>query len=229
MDNQKFLVTFFNKIYEDEVNTLILNDKDYIVPQNKVVAYIREAISIPYQEYLNYIAALKPAQFGSNDITQCSNFESCEIDMCKGMLWANNPGMKFIEIGNLFPNNVKVKNKIALTKYGENQVKTSTQLGLTYKRHSYWYLSCLGYVYPDLDEDERKALLARTILRAPFYQCMMVDLMLHDTCPADYMNQLSISTQKRRESGVAKILHICLDACKKECVPIHQLRLKYSS
>ena len=73
-------------------------------------------------------------------------------------------------------------NDVALTKYGENQVKTASQLGLTILRGDLWYLTSIGYVYPNINPSVQNKLLSMMLLRDPFYSKVLCSLYNKDIC-----------------------------------------------
>ena len=168
MKDSEYIELFFSRSYEKEVDKLIRDDKDFVIPYVQLQNYVNILVAIPYQAYISYICShpLKE-KIENKDITQSSSFSACEIEMCNALLSVDNPGLNYLEIGRLFPHYISHPNETAYRKYGENQIKTSAHLGLVYEYYKYWYLSCLGYIYPELSNDERLKLLARTILRTP--------------------------------------------------------------
>lgn len=224
MQNIEYIELFFSKSYEKTLDKLIRDDKNYIIPYEQLHNYIKNIITVPYQEFINYILnhPLKE-KIETKDITQSSSFSACEIEMCKALMFVDNPGLNYLEIGKLFPDYVSHPNDTAYRKYGENQIKTSAHLGLVYEYYKYWYLSCIGYIYQRLSELDREKLLARTILRTPFYYRMMVDLYYHDVASTKYMTTLSRATQLRREGSVCRLLDICIEECRREGIQIHKI------
>lgn len=224
MDSGELIELFFNRSYEKFVNKQILDDKNYIVPRQQLTNYVYELVSIPYSKFIYYIKGCDTERIlTGTDVTQFSTFEACEIEMCEALIWANNPGCQFLDIGRMFPKYVHTRNDIAYRKYGENHIKTATQLGLAFEYYDYWFLSCLGYIYPDLNNSVRKKLLARNIIRNPLYQQMMLDILERDISSVTYMNMLSEKTIRRRQHNVCTIFRICIDECSKEGIKIHNL------
>lgn len=223
MDSGELLELFYNRTYEKFVNKQILDDKNYIVPRQQLTSYVHELIDIPYIEFIEYLKNKNEKIIvKGTDVTYFSSFSACEIDMCNALIWANNPGCTFVEIGRLFPEKVSSRNDIAYRLYGEH-IKAATQLGLTFEYYDYWYLSCIGYVYPDLNEDERIQLLARTITRNELYRKMLVDIMDHDVYPELYLTMFSGSALKSRIKNVVTFFDICLKECELNNISIHRL------
>lgn len=224
MSNKEYIDLFFSRAYENDINRLMLDDKCYIIPRERLVMYAKQIINTPYQDFIDYIKDRLPSgNIESKDVTQCSAFSACEIEMCRAMLIDNNPGLLFVEIGKRFPQYVTQFNDGAFRKYGENQVKTASQLGLTFEYYGYWYLSSLGYIYESLSIRERIALLARTILRNPLYHRLVVDVLYKDIDVKDYMGTLGDSTKMRRERSVLTLLQICIAECRTYNIKVHQV------
>lgn len=226
ISNAEYIKLFMTRSLEKDVDELILADKNYVVPREKVHEYVKRAVSIPYVEYIDYIRSNK-GLVTDEQLTQSSAFDSCSSEMCKAMDWQGNPGLNFVEIGQLFPQKVRVKNEGAFRKYGENQIKTSTQLGLTFEYYGRWFLTCVGYIYNELEPHIQKSLLARTIIRIPLYQAILIEILDNDVDLTEYMRSLSNSTIGRRSGSILKMINLCLDECRKEDVSYNNLFYPY--
>lgn len=223
MDSGELIELFYNRTYEKFVNKQILDDKNYIVPRQQLTNYVRELIDIPYNDFIEFLKNRnEKIVVKGTDVTCYSSFSACEIDMCNALIWANNPGCTFVDIGRLFPENVNSRNDLAYRLYGEKHIKAATQLGLTFEYYDYWYLSCIGYIYPDLNEDERIQLLARTITRNDLYQQMLVDIMDHDVYPELYLTMFSGSALKSRIKNVVSFFDICIEECELNNISTHR-------
>ena len=165
--------------------------KNYWILRQQLTSYVHELTNIPFIEFINYIYECGvERRVEVSDTTQFSSFSACEIEMCDALILANNPGCNYLEIGRFFPNIIFAKTEAAYKRFGERHIKASTQLGLTFEYNNYWYLSCLGYIYPKLKESDRKRLIARTITRNRLYQQMLIDILDHDINPVVYMDML---------------------------------------
>ncbi len=222
ISNLDYIVQFMTRSFEKSIDYYMLSDKNYAVPKQKVKEYIENVLTIPYKEFINYVNDNK-GSIEDDQLTQSSNFAACSSEMCNVIVSNGNPGLRFIDIGQQFPQYVKQKNDAAYRKYGENQVKTSAQLGLTFEYYGYWYLSCVGYVYNELNHQQQEALLARTILRTPLYQDMVLKLLCGDVDLTDYMKQIAPSTQGRRAGSIIKLLDFCLRECSREGIKYYDL------
>ena len=219
--NRDIIDKFMTRSYEKKIDEQLLSDKNYIVPL-KIHNYIDRILSIPYIEFINYNNDQQDVINGTQ-LTQCSSFAACSSEMCRVLKSLGNPGLRFVEIGQLFPQYVRVNNESAYRKYGENQIKTSAQLGLTFEYYGYWYLSCVGYIYNDLNELQQKSLLARTILRIPLYHEILKRIIKEIVNITEYMQSLSDTTKGRRSGSIMKMINICLEECKRNGLPFHDL------
>ncbi len=220
VSNKEYITRFISRSYEKSVDNYMLADKNYVIPKMKVCDYIDSILSIPYSEFIDYISE-NQGIIDDTQLTQSSNFTTCSSDMCEAIESLGNPGMSFVEIGQMFPKYNCKKNETAYRKYGENQVKTSAQLGLTFEYYGHWYLTCVGYVYNQLEPQKQKALLARTILRIPLYQDLLLCLIKGDVYLTNYMNKIAPSTQGRRASSILRLLEFCLLQCRREDIKYH--------
>lgn len=224
MNDYDLIKFFFSQENEKMINDKILDDVDYIVPKDRILEYINKVIDIPYADFIAYLKENpNTREINSSHITQCSSFTACEASLCEVLLSENNPGLEYAEIGILLSSYVSSNTSGALRKYGENQIKTAYQLGLAFEYYNHWYLSCLGYVYLDLDNEKRLNILARTLLRDPLYAKLIVDITQQDIYLKDYMNFLSVATINRRLPSVVKLLSICLSECDKYNIHHHNV------
>lgn len=224
MNNYDLIKFFFSQENEKMINDKILDDVDYIVPKDRILEYINKVIDIPYADFIAYLKDNPNTQeIDSSHITQCSSFTACEASLCEVLLNENNPGLEYAEIGILLSSFISSNKSGALRKYGENQIKTASQLGLAFEYYNHWYLSCLGYVYLDLDNEKRLNILARTLLRDPLYAKLIVDITQQDIYLKDYMDFLSVATINRRLPSVVKLLSICLSECDKYNIHHHNV------
>lgn len=220
--NREYIERFMTRSFEKNVDFYILSDKKYVVPKQEVNDYIHKVLAIPYFEFIDY-AREHEGIIENDQLTQSSSFAACTSDMCKALEIQGNPGMSFVDIGQLFPQYVKARNEGAFRKYGENQIKTSTQLGLTFEYYGLWFLTCVGYIFNELEEIQQKSLLARTILRIPLYKTILTKILEEDVDLTEYMQSLSDSTKGRRSGSILRMINLCLDECRKEGIGYHNL------
>ena len=224
--NREYIARFMTRSFEKSVDNYMLSDKNYVVPKKKVNDYLTKVLAIPYSEFIDYVRDNKGI-IEDDQLTQSSNFAACSCEMCKALECQGNPGLSFVDIGKMFPQYVKAGNEGAYRKYGENQIKTSSQLGLTFEYYGSWYLTCVGYIYNELGVQQQKSLLARTVLRVPLYRAIMAEILERDIDLTEYMQTLSDSTKGRRSGSILRMINLCLDECRKEGIKYHHLFYPY--
>ena len=218
---------FFSKQLEVESTRILLNEPT-IFSTNVLKDYLCHLAKIELVKYLDYLKENPNiADVTSKDITQLSNIDDCTINMCQIMLDCDNKGLSLKEIATLLHADKNYKdNVVALSKYGENQVKTAAQLGLVINFNDLWFLSAIGYIFPDEPKAIQNKYIAISILRDPFYSKVILSLIKHDTNLKDFMNILSESTQKRRFTICNRVLSFFKEQCEIEEVKIHNLTSK---
>lgn len=220
--NWRYIERFITRSYERSIDHWILSDKKYVIPKHALHNYLEKVLSISMSDFIDYIRYHR-GNVNDDQLTQSSNFDACSSEMCKVLDSHGNPGMRYVDIGKLFPQYIKQRNETAYRKYGENQVKTSAQLGLTFEYYDYWYLTCIGYIYNELEERQQKSLLARTVLRVPLYQDILLCLLNEDVHLDNYMKNIAPSTQGRRAGSIIRLLNCCLNECRIEGIYYHNL------
>lgn len=218
---------FFSKKFEKE-STNILLEKPAYFSAIMMEDYVYQLMSYGLEQYISYMVAHpNQAEITTRDITQLSSINDCTINMCRIMLENNNQGMTLTEIAtNLHSDDIYKDNPVALTKYGENQVKTACQMGLTILKNDLWYLTGVGYIINNLPENVRIKYFAINLLRNPFYSKVILSLYEKETNLRDFMGILSESTQKRRSSSCQKVLSFFIKQCQAENITINNLTFK---
>ena len=215
---------FFSKRFETESTNLLLADCSYFSSE-AMEDYMSQIADYRLDDFISYMNNHPiSSEITSRDITQLSSIEDCTTNMCSVMLSNDNSGLTLTEIARgLHADNNYKDNLVALTKYGENQVKTAAQLSLCIYKDELWFLTSVGYIFLNLNENIQNKYLAITLLRDPFYSKVISSLCDEDTCLTDFMGILSLSTQKRRSSSCARVMSFFFKQCIKEGVEIHKL------
>lgn len=218
---------FFSKKFEKE-STNILLEKPIYFSIAMMEDYMYQLMNYSLEEFLLYmINHPNHTEITPRDITQFSSIDDSTTNMCRIMLENKNKGLTLTEIASNLHNNDKYKdNVVALTKYGENQVKTARQMGLTILINELWYLTGVGYIINNLPEFVRTKYFAINLLRDPFYSKVILSLYEKDTNLRDFMGILSESTQKRRSSNCQKVLAFYIKQCQVENITINNLTFK---
>lgn len=206
MDN--IIIEFYSGKYEKRINKNSLY-YSYDFPEQEVRAYVQEIISEPIDRYIAYIKALKEReQITSKDVFQFSDLSDATIVICEKIKAHNNPGVRYIDVGKILLDDGKVRKDGAYTKYGENHVKTAEAMGLFFELSRTYFLSCLGYVYCDLSDDDRQKLLTRLLLRNRLIIRMMQASGNGNVNAREFLYMLSDSTYLRRKSNIKAVLNI---------------------
>ena len=217
---------FYSKWFESESTLLLLENPEFF-SQKAMENYLYQVINYPLKEYIYYIIENPITnEITSKDITQLSSIEDCTTNMCKMMLLNGNCGLTLPQIASGLHADKNYKdNLVALTKYGENQVKTACQLGLTIFHNNLWYLTSIGVVFPLVPNDVKRKFFSLSLLRDPFYSKVISSMCQQETNLIDFMTILSESTQKRRSSSCMKLIDIFIHQCRVESINIHPITL----
>ena len=220
---EEIIEEFFDHSFEDVV-TEDMFERDYIFPLTKVEDYVMALVSTPYPQFIDYICThYNPKPIENSEIPQISNYDACTTGVCQVMKFRDNPGMDCLELGRaLFTDDIERKEG-AFFKFGENQVKGASFHGLTHCCYKKWFLTCLGYVFPELDNELRKYISARTLLRNPFFHIIVSEAKDNDVNIKKYMSGLSPSTQIRRSSSCMHFFDVILKQCQIENVSLHSI------
>ena len=200
-----FLNNFFSPKLEIYINRVVdkcLNE-DQI---KKTLSYIDELIDIPIETFIEYICLNPSSQLiSSTNYTQCSDIEYCHIKMCRAFKDAGCKGLSNKEVGTLLRQDFALQDVHSSTnsKFGEN-VKGAAQLGLTISKLGKWYLSSFGYVFDMLPPQKQSALMARTLLRDPFYAHIFKEATHRNVCIYDEMMGVTHMTKIRRKGNITK-------------------------
>lgn len=218
---------FFSKRFENE-STNILLEKPAYFSATMMEDYVYQLMSYSLDDYISYIAEHpNKTEITSRDITQLSNIDDCTTNMCRIMLENDNRGLTLTDIATKLHGDDNFKdNTVALTKYGENQVKTACQMGLTVFKNDLWYLTGIGYIINNLPEKVQAKYYAINLLRDSFYSKIILSLQEKDTNLRDFMSILSESTQKRRSSSCQKVLAFYIKQCQVENISLNNLSFK---
>ena len=217
----------FRRRFEEESDKILL-DLPHFFSKKAMKNYVEQIAGIGLENYIKY-AETHPNvnSITTKDITQLSSIADCTIDMCS--IWnEENNGKTLIQIAEALHGDRKYKDNYgALTKYGENQVKTACQLGLTVSRNNLWYLSSVGTVFLSLTDDVKYKYFSICMLRDPFYSRVFCNMCRRETNLLDYMSILSESTKRRRVSSCMRLINIFVQQCKAESINIYPITAKF--
>ena len=220
--------SFFLRKFEEESDKILLEMPSFF-SNEAVMDYVDQIASIRIEDFITY-AEYHPNtnNISTKDNTQLSSFDDCTIGMCK--IWKeDHEGRNLMQIAEALHGDRNYKNNpIALTKYGENQVKTACQLGLAFFRDNLWYLSSIGTIFLSLPDAVKYKFLSLSLLRDPFYSRVLCDMHRQEINLLDYMSILSKSTQKRRVPSCMRLINIFIQQCDIETVKINPITIKYN-
>lgn len=183
----------------------------YNLPKEEIHSYISRISSASIDEILEYIFKMEKYEITAKDVFQFSSFDVCTNGVCKVLIEENNPGVTHIKAGELLQNDGKIRTDIANTKYGENQLKTAEVFGLVYSIDNTYFLSCLGYIWPELSAEEKENLLVRLVLRSKLVSRTIQATQNGSVQMRQFLYMLSDSTYKRRKTNIKTVFEILSD------------------
>ena len=201
---------FYSQEYEKKINKQMLNYA-YVFPSKEVIDYVNQVVSEPIDSFIKHIETCEKDIIQAKDVFQFSNIDDATIAYCQKLKENQDPGMKYLEIGKMLLDDGKERKDGAYLKYGENHAKTAAMLGLSYEICKTYFLSCLGMVYPELDEDTRDKLIVRLILRNKLIIRLWQASQNGNVNVREFLYMLSDATYVRRRSNVKKIVEFLND------------------
>lgn len=225
MTNKEWIELFFSESFEKQINDLILEDIDFLIPRESILNYVLHVIDIPYNEYLDFVSNLQLNLYDKFDIPYFEHYAYCESDLIEYILSQDNKGCTDEEIGIYFAcKEWHIKGSTAY--YGSKHLYSAKILGLVYEYYNHWYLNCIGYIYGTLSTRQRNSLLARTILRSPFFRNLFSNLKTHVVYFENYMKMFSDRFVKMHLKPMMFFSDICVKEAH-ECNIV--LKIKSSS
>ena len=200
----EILVEFFSKKYEEKINKNILF---YTFPEDEVRNYVERLIQVPVEKYVDYIVEKQEKeQILSKDVFQFSSFDDATVRICEKLKEIDNPGVKFLEAGKLLLDDGKERKDGAYVKYGENHLKASQMLGLSFELCGTYYLSGIGYIFEMMTADEQQDMLVRLILRSKLVERLIQASQNGKVDLRSFLYMLSDTTYIRRSSNIKRVL-----------------------
>ena len=207
MSYKDIVKLFFDGTFEKEINEKMMFYK-YEFETEKVKKYIDSIININMDEYIDYILNNYDVKFiSSDDVLQFSNINDCTCNICNAIRKNGDKGFKILDIGMMLEDDGIKRSDLAYRKYGENHSKTACNLGLLQENSHVFFLSCLGYMYNLLSDNEQEELLCRLILRNKLVKKLLYKANKSDCVKYDEeVSFLKKSTIVRRKSNVKMLL-----------------------
>lgn len=148
-----------------------------------------------------------------SNIPQFSNLTDAYIST-PNILGLSGQSMAYDELG-VYLDNGKEKTEVAQRKYGENHSKLAALLDLvviTASSNSYKVaLSVFGTAFNKKNNNEKKKLAARLLLRVPIIQNLLIGALSSEVDIDDELFCLSGQTKKRRKPNIASLLQFLSD------------------
>lgn len=224
MTNKEWIELFFCEAYEKQINELLLEDREYEIPYNTIYNYVKQVIGIPYTEFLDFLIEYGNVSYNKRDIPQYIKFNHCEDAMIQLLIDEDNTGLKPFEIGELLCENYKRSSR-SYVNYANRHLISAKILGIVFEYFGHWYLNCIGYVYINLEPMQKKSLLARTLLRSPFFKSIFSNNP-EQIVLSDILEILPYGFVKNNYIAITSLINICIqeaDNCNKKINFIDQL------
>ena len=204
---EKQLTDFFERKYEISLEKSIL-DKAFCDHKQEVLARIESLNNINISDYVEYIKThCKCQPIMAADVFQFSDFNDATINLCRSICSVENHGVKFIEVANLLLTDNVTRKDGALSKYGENHIKTAESMGLAFKNNSKtYYLSAWGCVFGELSNDAQEKFLLRLIIRNKLITQLFIAASQGEFDLEAFLYDLSKSTYLRRRTNINRII-----------------------
>ena len=203
----KQLTDFFERKYELFLEKSII-EKTFCSHKQEVLAHIESLNNIKIKDYIEYIKTQCKCQpVMAADVFQFSDFDDATINICRSICKVGNGGVKFIEVANLLLTDNVPRKDGALSKYGENHIKTAEAMGLAFRNDSKtYYLSAWGCVFAELSNDTQEKFLLRLIIRNKLITQLFIAANHGAFDLEAFLYDLSKSTYLRRRTNINRII-----------------------
>lgn len=170
----------------------------------KIMEYILKINAIEYRKFIQYIfKENKKIDLKAKDVFQYSNFDDTNINICKVLNLVGNQGYTLEEIGKyLLRKKTSAGTKGANVKYGENHAKTSEEFGLVKVHAKKVFLTKLGCIFEELNNDCRNRIIKRLALRTNLVKYTILKSIREDIVFENEIDFLSKSTKLRRKNNI---------------------------
>ena len=188
-----------------EFNKLVLS-VGYKEIEENVRNYIENICSIPIKTVLDYINDKCPKYIiEAKDVYH--KFKDATDGVCSVLLKNNSEGIGYKELGARLQNDGKERKDLAKAKYGENHFKMAEELGLGFRegRHD-CYLSAIGNLFLEMEEETKRCLLTRLILRSKLIVRLYKEASKDEVRLEILLYDLSESTYIRRRTNVRTVI-----------------------
>lgn len=206
------LDAFYSRTYENDINKKMLYN-NYDFPTEEVENYVRQILCVPIEQFIQRDITMETTEaITPKDVFQFSTLEAGTDHICKVLNEAGNPGVTFIQAGKLLLDDGSQRKDMAYIKYGENHLKTAEALGLLYELTRTYFVSCVGIIYLNLNEEDRKKPNVRLFLRNKFIARLIKATASANVDARQFLYMLSDATYFRRKSNIKCILRYLLES-----------------
>lgn len=206
------LDSFYRRTYESNINQKMLH-YSYDFPWEEVEGYARQVLSIPIERFIERNIKTETTEaIIAKDVFQFSSLEAGTDQICRVLNDAGNPGVTFLQAGKLLLDDGKPRNDGAYIKYGENHLKTAEAFGLLFELTRTYFVSCIGIVYLGLDEEDKRKLGVRLLLRNKFIARLVKATSVGNVNARQFLYMLSDTTYVRRRSNIKCIMKYLQDS-----------------
>ena len=203
------LTTFFERKFEHSLEKHIL-EKTFSSYEQDVITYVEKINKISISEFIEYIKLYcKRQPIMASDVFQFSDFDDATFNVCECIKGVGNTGVKFKDVAKLLLTDGVERNDIALSKYGENHIKTAEAMGLAFKDDTKtYYLSAFGSVFDNLSDESKQKLLLRLIVRNKLISQLFLAAIQGPFDLEAFLYDLSKSTYLRRRTNINRIIEL---------------------
>lgn len=171
---------------------------------------IKELSSISLPSLLTMVIDRSDPKIMTDNIPQYSSYNNGTKRLINILRMAGNNGPSFREIGIYLLGGGR--SDVAYIKYGENHAKLAREYGLVYFTRSGLYrvyLTKLGKIIEQSDDDAQNDILVKLSLRIPIIQYCFKNLIFSPEDVEELLNDyLSKSTALRRKNNVLTIINM---------------------
>ncbi len=154
-----------------------------------------------------------PAEIDKKDISQFSDFKDAYFTV---PFLLQNCGLTDVDYSKMgYMLREEKRNEVADKKYGENHIKTASQLGLCRFKKCRANANAFGKLFVKISESDRKNILPKICLYVPYIQNYFMAGATDET-REEILNILSVTTQNRRRANVNTIIQTIKEALENE-------------
>jgi len=194
---------------------MCIRDSDSLIEQEPKAALLMEVLKkYTCRDILKIIEdGFVPAEIDKKDISQFSDFKDAYFTV---PFLLQNCGLTDVDYSKMgYMLREEKRNEVADKKYGENHIKTASQLGLCRFKKCRANANAFGKLFVKISESDRKNILPKICLYVPYIQNYFMAGATDET-REEILNILSVTTQNRRRANVNTIIQTIKEALENE-------------